>query len=120
MDVIYAVHAEFAVLMEHLQSSGFLEFGMSNSDVVSSHKASTPIFLSFQFDLASKLFYSWLCFNTVSNTARNGGHATKFLYFVDESYLPVNEEAIELFHRSSTEIRDPYVPSRSEVSTSTR
>jgi hypothetical protein len=65
-----------------------------------------------QVDLAANLFYSWLCFNTVTNTARNGGYATKQIYFVDESHLPASEEAIEWLHQTCTEIRDPFVPSR--------
>ncbi|KAI6185044.1 Nuclear receptor subfamily 5 group A member 2-like protein [Aphelenchoides bicaudatus] len=96
-DTICAVHSEYAVLMEYLHSSGFVEFGLSNEDMI---------------ELAANLFYSWMCFNTVTNTAKNGGYVTNYLYFVDESHLPATEEAIEWFHRTCTEIRDPYVPSR--------
>ncbi|KAI6170133.1 Nuclear receptor domain-containing protein [Aphelenchoides besseyi] len=97
-DIICALHAEFTVLLEYLHSSGFIELGLNHVDL---------------FELASDVFYLWVAFNTVTSTARSGGYATNFVYFVDESHWPVKEEMMDWFHETNTELRDPQVASRS-------
>lgn len=56
--------------------------------------------------LGACLFYQWISFNCITATMRNGGHNINETFFVDESHLPVELDAIKAYVESFKEIVD--------------
>ncbi|KAI6189168.1 Nuclear receptor domain-containing protein [Aphelenchoides besseyi] len=91
-----AAHSEYAVLREYLRSSGFPEIGIDGIQLEV---------------LVQSFFYNWVCFTSALNTCRNNGHETNHAYFVDESHVSINEDALELYHKTCW-LNDPVLVAR--------
>jgi hypothetical protein len=91
-----AVHAEYAVLREYLRSSGFPEIDIDGTKLD---------------QLTQAFFYSWVCFTSAANTCRNNGQETNHAYFVDESHVRINEDALERYHKTCW-LTDPALVAR--------
>ncbi|KAI6196115.1 hypothetical protein M3Y94_01070600 [Aphelenchoides besseyi] len=91
LDTINATKAEFVVLNDYLKASGFGSLGLDDRQI---------------YDLARSIFYSWLCFTTVTTTARNGGFKNNEIYYVDESHMHVDYDHVFAHYRSCSTIID--------------
>ncbi|KAI6229373.1 Nuclear receptor domain-containing protein [Aphelenchoides besseyi] len=96
-----AAHSEYAVLREYLRSSGFPEIGIDGIQLEV---------------LVQSFFYNWVCFTSALNTCRNNGHETNHAYFVDESHVSINEDALELYHKTCW-LNDPVLVARVSLDT---
>jgi hypothetical protein len=56
--------------------------------------------------LGACLFYQWLSFNCIAATMRNGGHNINEAFFVDESHLPSDLEAVVKYVETFKDIVD--------------
>lgn len=56
--------------------------------------------------LASQLLYTWQIFESAMCTIRSFGHHQRRLFFLNESYVDLEEGAIELFYRRDPSIFD--------------
>ncbi|KAH7697921.1 zinc finger protein, partial [Aphelenchoides avenae] len=88
-----AIRAEFIVLTEFLQTSGVLESigGSTEND---------------RQTLASLFLYTWQIYESAINTIRNFGNHYGRLYYLNDTYVDVNERSLELFYRKDPSITD--------------
>ncbi|KAI6193472.1 hypothetical protein M3Y96_01021400 [Aphelenchoides besseyi] len=91
LDTINATKAEFVVLNDYLKASEFSSLGLDDRQI---------------YDLARSIFYSWICFTTVTTTARNGGFKNNEIYYVDESHMRVDYHYVLAHYRSCSTIID--------------
>ncbi|KAI6243536.1 Protein CBR-NHR-38 [Aphelenchoides fujianensis] len=83
---------ELVVLQQYVVDAGFPAIGLSVTEAV---------------QLTRQLFYAWLHYQSVMATMRNSGHRRNRAYFVDESNLPVETDAIEKYIHSFGRFLDP-------------
>ncbi|KAH7718159.1 hypothetical protein AAVH_14362 [Aphelenchoides avenae] len=88
-----AIRAEFLVLCEFFMTSGILNY--TDGDNSATCKM-----------LASQLLYTWQIFESAMCTIRSFGHHQRRLFFLNESYVDLEEGAIELFYRRDPSILD--------------
>ncbi|KAH7697403.1 hypothetical protein AAVH_35513 [Aphelenchoides avenae] len=92
-----AVVAERDVLRQYLRDSGLLEGSIPG------------ICLD---KLVANVFNTWVIYENILFTVRNCGHLTDTVYFLNESYLPVNEESTAEFYRGNPSILNVAVAAR--------
>ncbi|KAH7716993.1 hypothetical protein AAVH_15578 [Aphelenchoides avenae] len=92
-----AVVAERDVLRQYFRDSGLLEVNLPQ------------ICLD---KLVANVFNTWVIYENFLFTVRNCGHLTDTVYFLNESYLPVNEESTAEFYRGNPSITNVAVAAR--------
>ncbi|KAH7723244.1 hypothetical protein AAVH_09261 [Aphelenchoides avenae] len=91
MAVAMALRAEFRVICEYLRTCGLMEDGLENISLEG---------------LATTCLYTWMIYEGALNTVRNGGHQLNRVFFIDESYLPCNEDRVKEFYRGDPTVVD--------------
>jgi hypothetical protein len=86
-----ALRAEFRVVSEYLHACGLIKQGISASCLQA---------------LAKDCLYTWMIYEGALNTVRNAGHQIKRVFFIDESYLPVNEDKVLEFYKTDQRVGD--------------
>ncbi|KAI1712517.1 zinc finger, c4 type (two domains) domain-containing protein [Ditylenchus destructor] len=80
----YAIRAETRVVKEFINSSGLFA-GSKIRNVCSDA-------------LVQNFFFSWVLVESLLNTTKNVGFRTNQFYFIDESYLQVNEDRLAQYY----------------------
>ncbi|CAD5216979.1 unnamed protein product [Bursaphelenchus okinawaensis] len=94
--LIRATMVEISVMKEFLRNTNFIQCLEYNTDY------------EFQKKLCSTLLHTWLTMHSVFSTRSNQGHKTKKLYFVDNSYLNVNEDVVVNYYSTNKNLSDPF------------
>jgi hypothetical protein len=88
----FVISAEFMVLSEYLNSSGFADYGLNREDLIL---------------LAKELFHTWLTFRATVTTLKNtSSEQDNICYFVDDSFVIVNEDSIFEYVKSCPNLLD--------------
>ncbi len=86
------VASEFTVLSEYLTESGFPNYGLNKIEIA---------------HLAKELFHTWLTFCSTTTTLRNSSAKdNNVCYFVDDSFITVERQAIYDFVKTCPGLLD--------------
>ncbi|KAH7700877.1 hypothetical protein AAVH_31999, partial [Aphelenchoides avenae] len=88
-----AMRAEYLVLCEFLMSSGVLDF------VEGDKKQACQ-------SLSTSFLYTWQLYESAMCTIRSFGHHQRRLFCLNESYVDLDEGAIEVFYRKDPSVYD--------------
>ncbi|KAI1715196.1 zinc finger, c4 type (two domains) domain-containing protein [Ditylenchus destructor] len=88
----YAIRAETRVVKEFINCSGLFA-GSKIRNVCSD-------------TLAQNFFFSWILVESLLNTTKNVGFRTNQFYFVDESYLQVNEDRLAQYYSTDPNMKN--------------
>lgn len=85
------IATEFTVLTEYLVQVGFADYGLTQNDILV---------------LTKRLFHQWLAFRTSISTLRNSRKSENVCYFVDDSYVRVDEGSVYTYVKSCPDLLD--------------
>jgi hypothetical protein len=97
--LIRATMIETLVMQEFVRNIGLIE----------PHQFGT----NYEKELSSTLLHTWLVLESVFFSRMHCGQNTKKLYYVDESYIKLNDDYLFKYYNSNGSIRDPDLVARS-------
>lgn len=104
---IRSMKIEGFTMREYLRNIAFVEFEEFGSELEVCFLRLGVNRSNLQAQIDAELIFLWTCMEMVFNTRSHGGQRMQRCYYMDHSFMPVNEDVITSFYVQNPAVHSP-------------